>query len=340
MDTAILKKENLGAFLTALNTGRLFAPVARNGRTSFEQIADPGAAALDLDNYIASPKHILFPQTECLFAFGREKDSVTMAPANDAAATVVFGIRPCDARSLVLLDPLFRGDFSDPYYIKRREQTLLIGLACREPAISCFCPSLGGSPASGEGLDMLFIDIGDTYFVKVLTMRAGVALSRCAALLTVSSKEQQAKKDQAERDSLAKIRRRIDLDGVQEKLPRIFEESIWMERANKCLGCGICTYYCPTCHCFDIQDEGDAFRGRRIRVWDSCMFAEFTRHASGVNPRATRAERLRNRVLHKFSYFPRNLGAIACVGCGRCIELCPVNEDIIDILERIKTVNE
>ncbi len=340
MNTAILKKEKLGAFLKSLNATRLIAPVAKKGKTSFEVIADPAAATLDLNDYSASPKKVVFPQTETLFAFKRQKDNLTVAPADQADVTVVFGIRPCDARSFAILDRLFYGDFKDPYYLNKREQTLLIGLACTEPTNRCFCPSLGGSPASEEGLDMLFTDIGDEYYISILTERGKKAHAKAAALVTEPTTEQRAKKDQADKNSLAKIRRQVRLDGIHEKLPRIFESDVWMELANKCLGCGICTYYCPTCHCFDIQDEGDVTEGRRIRVWDSCMFEEFTRHTSGANPRHSRAERLRNRVLHKFSYYPNNLGYIACVGCGRCIEMCPVNEDIIEILDRVRELNE
>ena len=171
MDTAILKKEKLGAFLKSLNATRLIAPVAKKGKTSFEVIADPAAATFDLNDYSASPKKVVFPQTETLFAFKRQKDTLTVAPADQADVTVVFGIRPCDARSFVILDRLFDGDFKDPYYLNKREQTLLIGLACTEPTNRCFCPSLGGSPASEEGLDMLFSDIGDEYYISLLTER-------------------------------------------------------------------------------------------------------------------------------------------------------------------------
>jgi sulfhydrogenase subunit beta (sulfur reductase) len=340
MNTAILKKENLAAFLKSLNARRLIAPVAKKGKTSFELIEDATMAKLDLNDYLASPKKVVFPQTETLFAFKKQKNGVKVAPADRADTTVVFGIRPCDARSFQILDNLFKGDFNDPYYGNKREHTLLIGLACKEPTNRCFCPSLGGSPSSTEGLDVLFTDIGDEYYLHIVTDRARSALSQAAALLSEPDAEHQDKKEQADKAAQAKIRRTVNLDGMHEKLPRIFEHEVWMELANKCLGCGICTYYCPTCHCFDIQDEGDVTEGRRIRVWDSCMFEEFTRHASGVNPRHSRAERLRNRIMHKFSYYPANLGAIACVGCGRCIELCPVNEDIIEILNTVRNVHE
>ncbi len=339
MDAAVLKKDNLIAFLKSLQGVRVIAPVEKNGTTSFELLTDPDAVTLKLDDYTASPKKVLFPQTETLFAFNRERDNLRIAPAEQATETVVFGIRPCDARSFVILDRLFDGDFKDPYYLNKRQQTVLIGLACSDPTNRCFCPSLGGSPAGTEGLDLLFTDSGDSYYIRVITERGQKLLEPAAALLTPPTDEEKNKKDQVEKAAGAKIRRHVNLDEMHERLLRAFESEVWLELANKCLGCGICTYYCPTCHCFDIQDEGDPLAGRRIRVWDACMYEEFTRHTSGANPRHNRAERLRNRILHKFSYYPRNFGYVACVGCGRCIALCPVNEDLIEILDRVRELN-
>ena len=85
-----------------------------------------------------------------------------------------------------------------------------------------------------------------------------------------------------------------------------------------------------------MQDETTAKKGRRIRIWDSCMFPEYTLHASGHNPRPTRAERLKNRIYHKFKFNIDNFGVASCVGCGRCIALCPANVDLIENLSAIK----
>ena len=126
----------------------------------------------------------------------------------------------------------------------------------------------------------------------------------------------------------------MNIDGLVNKLDKIFDDPFWKTIAMKCLRCGICAYLCPTCHCFDIQDETTLSNGARLRVWDSCMYPEYTLHASGHNPRPARENRMRNRVYHKYNYYPKNLDVIACVGCGRCIDGCPVNIDIIDVVNR------
>ena len=340
MDTLILGKEKLKEFLNSLNKAKLIAPVRENSGTAFQEIEAVDKADLDLDDYVASSKKVMFPQTETIFAYTAGADSIDIAEDVDISATVVFGIRPCDAKSFVILDPLFKKDFEDPYYIKRRNAAVLIGLACKHPTNRCFCPSLGGGPASDEGLDILFTDTGDEYFVETVTDRGQELLQNSKALFEVAENSHKEKKEKAVQASLEKIKRRVDLKGMHEILPKVFADSMWKDIGNNCIGCGICTYNCPTCHCFDIQDEGDRNHGRRMRTWDACMYPEFTLHASGENPRPDRSTRIRNRIFHKFAYYPKNLGAIACVGCGRCIELCPVNEDLIEILNKVRAINE
>jgi sulfhydrogenase subunit beta (sulfur reductase) len=118
-------------------------------------------------------------------------------------------------------------------------------------------------------------------------------------------------------------------------LDRIFEHPFWDTIHARCLKCGTCTYLCPTCHCFDISDETKGSDGVRIRSWDSCQYPLFTKMASGHNPRTSQKERWRQRVMHKFRYYVDNFGAVSCVGCGRCVMLCPVNIDIRKIITDI-----
>jgi sulfhydrogenase subunit beta (sulfur reductase) len=155
-------------------------------------------------------------------------------------------------------------------------------------------------------------------------------------LFTEANENQAKKKQEIKKRSENLIKQKLSLSQIEQHLDRLFDSKLWNDIAMKCLGCSVCTYLCPTCHCFDIQDQADLNNGKRIRIWDSCSNPEYTMHASGHNPRPARMNRLRNRIYHKYNYYPKNFDAIACVGCGRCIVKCPVNIDIMDVLCKVK----
>ena len=330
-----LPKDKLPDFLSALSAYQVFAPVKKDTITLFEVIEDCNNVSLDLQNQPVISKKALFPQTEVLFSYDM-KGAVTEADLRDTRDTFIFAIRPCDARSFTMLDPVFEGDFPDPYYLSRRRTSVLAGIACTEPFLNCFCTSIGGSPFSTEGLDLLFTDHNDLFYIEVITEQGQKLLDNVAPLLLSLSAADTKQLAQLTESACTKIKRYIDLTTVPDKLSTLFEHPTWKHFALKCIGCGICTYSCPTCYCFDMQDETTLKKGRRVRTWDSCMFPEYTLHASGHNPRATRTERFRNRIYHKFKYNIDNFNSYSCVGCGRCITLCPVNIDLIEYLSVIK----
>src|SRR5450756_708669 len=329
-------KEKLAEVLSGLSDFKVLAPALTGDVARFQEVTDPTQVTLDYGNSNVPPKELMFPETETLFKYRLGQDEVEASVPSPEEKRVIFGIRPCDAQAYSIVDNLFRWDFNDPYFLNRRESTALVGLACADPCANCFCPSVGGGPASEEYLDAVMFDLGDAVYLKTLTDKGeGVAEALSGVLEAAGGDEKKAADKQA-KDALGKIQRSIDTAGIPEKLPSLYDHPFWEQFSDRCLGCGICTYLCPTCHCFDIQDESEAFDARRARMWDTCMFAEYSLHTSGHNPRPTRKERTRNRISHKYSYFPEKFDVIACVGCGRCINYCPVNIDILDILEKSK----
>ncbi|MCL0060455.1 4Fe-4S dicluster domain-containing protein, partial [Dehalococcoidia bacterium] len=133
----------------------------------------------------------------------------------------------------------------------------------------------------------------------------------------------------------SKVTREIDTQHLSHRLLSCFEdEEYWEKVAAKCIGCGICTFLCPTCHCFDISDEMVKKQGARFRCWDSCAFPLYTKMPM-ENPREEKWQRVRQKVCHKFEFHPMSFDVIACTGCGRCIRLCPVNWDICQTLAQL-----
>ncbi len=284
-----------------------------------------------------SVKRFFFPQPEVLALFSTtdREGSCCQVPADGGRARILLGVRPCDGRSVELNNMVYR---EDPYYQAARSKTILVGLSCRTRSTTCFCTWTGGSPLGTDGLDILLTELDHGIVLETMTRR-GEELLAGAGLPAAGD-------DETER--LEQLRRQeAGLGGAVENpaavlgekpLMALYEAPFWDQVAQPCLNCGICTFLCPTCYCFDIQDEVMHGSGHRIRYWDSCMFPLFTLHASGHNPRGQKVQRVRNRFLHKLKYFPDRFGPLSCVGCGRCIRECPVNIDIRGVLRDLLAV--
>lgn len=271
-------------------------------------------------------KEAVFPRHEKLYSYQFRGKQVEMTDAEAPAADqIIVGARPCDAAALSILDKVFNWDFQDSLFNRRRELTTIITLACTTSDEHCFCTSVECGPDDPRGSDVMLYDLGDgTYEVRCLTEK-GKALF--AGQTQASDKVGQA--GPAPKSNL-------DLDAVGQFLGDGFEKPQWTAYTVRCLGCGACAFNCPTCHCFDIVDEGNAAGGSRVRNWDACQFSLFTLHASGHNPRSGQAQRQRQRIYHKFQIYPEKFGEVLCTGCGNCTRNCPVSLGVRPVLEAIQ----
>lgn len=278
------------------------------------------------------PKDVFFPQTEKMYKFASDGMEGSLESAMEQPKQqVLFGIRPCDAKSIHCLDHVFlTKGFVDEFYQSKRDNTLLISIGCNGPAEpTCFCQSMGVNPQDADDVDVNMVDLGDSYGAEAKSPKGEEFLTKYFNLFTDSF---------APVPQVAEFPLSLDVNGVSEKLQKMFDHPLWEEVSRKCLGCGACTYLCPTCHCFDVSARVAGNQGFRFRCWDSCMFSEYTRMAGGHNPRPSKKERVRNRFLHKLQYFPERYGDLLCTGCGRCLSKCPVNMDITNIIKQIREV--
>ncbi len=331
----ILPKNKLNHWLAALKKHDLFTPTRNGDVVLFSPFSGEKDVILE-GRPTLGPKGILFPQTETLFTYRIGKNAEIVDAADKRTKRIIFGIRPCDARAFSVLDNLFKDEYQDTYYLNAREATTLVGLTCSQPNTNCFCTSLSGSPGERDDVDILLTDLGDGYYVDIVTEKGQILVDENYQLFSEVSDSDESRKEAIIADAEKSISRMIDSTDLPNKLGKIFESDYWNKTAMKCIGCGTCTYLCPTCYCFDIQDEIQGIKGKRARMWDSCMYPEYTIHTSGHNPRPARMNRIRNRVYHKFKYYHDNFDVHLCIGCGRCVDKCPVNIDIIDIITHVK----
>ena len=326
----VISHNTLASWLDAIAAEKaLIAPRNVDGVLLYRQVAQAGDIAWDGARPRLSAKEALFPPTEPLLTIDIQGQQVTLNETFPQGEQVLFGLRPCDARGIQALDALFIDhEPADAYYARRRANTTLIGLACQEMGDTCFCTSVGGAPDDPTGLDLLLSEVDGGFAVTVVTER-GAAIAQALPQKTVPGEPPAPKlKDESPTIPDTAI------------WPQVFTEDAWADLSERCLSCRICAYVCPTCRCFDVRDEASsegngAQQFERVRCWDSCAGEAYRRIAGGHNPRAAKGERLRNRFFCKFYYYPAQYGPLACTGCGRCIDACPVNIDLVEVLGQV-----
>jgi ferredoxin len=285
-------------------------------------------------NTVVPPKNSFLLNMEKLFDFHKENDGYKLAVPAPEKPRLIFGIRPCDAKAMAMIDMVFKDTYEDSYYLSKRRNTLLVGLGCTNPYDSCFCTSLGfDGPTDSADVDLMLIDSGEDFLIEEVTDRGKELMAKTKGTAEATQNdENKAKK--AKEAAVQKVTRKIDIKEIKEKFPASFEnEALWESLAAKCVSCGICTFLCPTCYCFDINDEASRGNGARYRNWDSCSFPLYTKMPM-ENPREEKWRRVRQKVHHKYTFYPKLFDIIACTGCGRCIRLCPVNWDITQTLTK------
>jgi len=322
-----------------LKQHKVLAPVRRDGICVYDWLASPQQFDLTCTIPRNSAKAALLPRTEVLFHYqlGKDKDEVIPPPA--PKPQVLLGLHPCDIRAINVLDAVFSAEPApDQPYLARRALTTLIGHGSPDDVPAAFFLDLGIDPLDNRDSDLFLVPLGSGRYALEIITDKGRSLAPAYQSFKNAASEDLALIAEYRRQSAAKVKQGYDLEALQIKLEKIFESSVWNDIHDKCVGCGICTFLCPTCHCFDIQEETRGNKGTRVRVWDTCQFELFTRHASGHNPRLSQKARTRQRIMHKFCYGIGKFKIPFCVGCGRCVIYCPMNNDLRTILKKIQEI--
>ncbi len=334
-----LSRNRLDEFFAALAEKQaLYLPVEQGEGQARYQRWSQGAKLANALNTVRSAKDFFFPQTENLVDFKMSGKTIEIIdPRTEGEDFVVFGVRACDARSFTILDKVFLVDPVDSYYKSRREHGTIVTMACTRPQETCFCTAFGIDPAAPEG-DAACWMTGDALYCTAHTEKGEAFLNALPEFWEEAEEEPVKAQQEATRQVMARLPlSKFSMGSFGgEVLMKVFDSDKWEGLSEACLGCGTCTFVCPTCQCYDIKDFDTGHEIKRFRCWDSCMYSDFTKMAHG-NPRLTQKERFRQRFMHKLVYFPaNNNGEYGCVGCGRCLSKCPISMNIVKVAKALE----
>lgn len=325
-------------FKTLAITYPLFLPVEDEaGQAKFDAWKE-GAILSKKLNTVKSAKEFFFPQVENMMDFKVEGKKIEIVDLrSEKEDFIIFGAKACDVRSFTILDSVYLADPVDSFYKNRRDRGIVFTMACNRPESSCFCENFAIDPTNPEGDVVTWMD-ETTLYLEAKTPKGKKVLASLDDLLEDTDTAAVKAQQKATKEVLAKLPfAHLDLSNFKkENMMQYFNSPQWEQLSESCLACGTCTYVCPTCQCYDIRDFDTGHGIKRFRCWDSCMFSDFTKMAHG-NPRVTQKERFRQRFMHKLIYYPsNNEGVFGCVGCGRCLNKCPVSMNIVKVIKALE----
>jgi sulfhydrogenase subunit beta (sulfur reductase) len=275
-----------------------FGAVEENGEVVFDKISRFSEVSEKKSRY--APKEFLISRNE----------NVLSTP--DTTRKAVFGIKSCDLKGFYIMDKQILG--KDPFYTAKRNNTLFVNFVCTEQCAGGFCSTFGGPLL--EEYQIQVVRDGENYYVlssdefsKYLDGFKEADLSRVDEMMS----------------KFKEMSPPLNVEGIENRIK--WNSILWKNFASECISCGACNYSCPTCYCFDLYDRDD----ERLREWDSCILGGFTSTSAG-NVRNSLDERLRQRFYHKFVYYKKSRGEYLCTGCNRCVDDCPVEIDIKEVI--------
>jgi len=280
---------------------------------------------LDYARTMQSVKKFFMPPRDELLRFDLTDDSFAPAAIGPLNA-ILLGIHSYDRAAVDRLDYNFSQGQPEKNYLKRREGVLWVGVSF-EPDAFHFSGSVGIGPQDSRGFDIFLTKTSDGYLVDLMTS-AGEELCRGFELPGATEPK----------PAPGYFQQHIFLPQAKlnEVMAASYKNPIWAETAETCVGCGSCNIVCPTCYCFNVEENVNitVTGGSRDRTWDGCMLREFSEVAGGEVFREGLAERQRHRVMRKFKYLSDKTGHPWCVGCGRCTAYCTAGISIVSIVNR------
>src|SRR4030043_1777957 len=233
-----LDKKDFRSFLQSLiETYDLFAPVQlAEGVSVYRKIYQPEEVDLTHPNPQKPAKDLFFPQSEVMLRYEKVGNQTPMIPADEVKRErILFGARPCDIEAISIIEKVFAGkEYTDVYFLEKRKKTTIIGLGCNNPLPTCVCSSAGGDPFLRAGSDLFFIDLGEAYFVELLT-ETGMVFQKNPFVKEADQKDLTLVKE-LEDKVFEKVGFSIPIDGIEKRLDLMTESSFWDRVHEGCMG--------------------------------------------------------------------------------------------------------
>jgi sulfhydrogenase subunit beta (sulfur reductase) len=320
-----------------------YAPVEKFGKYDYKKVS--GLSGCDPDspiNTTMSVKPLFFPRSAKVMNFTETSEGTTISGVDEdplAGKRVILGVKHCDARSLQVLDQVYKWDYIDADYQKRRENTIIVSTRCSKAGANCFCTSLDYDVENSDAHDVRIVKgLNGKIYIQAVTEKGEIFLKSTGNQNPVTNGNAGEEIRKQYNDFESSFRLKMNYKEVNEKLQGAFESEGFEDVSRNCIGCNTCAFICPTCHCFKISDEKVKDSGVRYKSYDSCNNGYFTLMAGGHNPRPVKYRRWRQRAMHKFVYYKERFGVNLCVGCGKCAISCPVNISIFDVVKQVANV--
>lgn len=332
-----MQSKFLDVFLESLEKfGSLYGPVRKDGVLRFDKVER--VSDLEISDHVPMIplKKLFHPMKFTMLQF----DECGFCPDYSVIEKrVVIGVHPCDIHGLLRLDEIFMANPADPYYTELRRNSSIIGFSCM-PNKSSLCRTTGTDMIE-EGFDLFFIDLGEFYLVWVGSSRGYDMIHEREEFFEENVSQEDIDKYVKWREKRNSIfEQKFDFKSMPDFMELNYNSDIWKYFADKCLSCGQCSMVCPTCNCYTVTDVFDVtneVKGKRNRMWDSCMFVDYSLVAGGHNFRGARLDRLKLWYTHKLKSFGNEYGRPGCIGCGRCVETCPVDINVLTVATALTT---
>lgn len=338
-DLKYITHENFAKFLNKLNKDYLvYVPEKKGEMIRYEKYSGDNENIVIGEIRAVEPVKSFFTRAREMVAEGFNSD----VPHSEDKPFAVVGVKACDLKGFKVQDHVFADDGDkDPFYVKLREENLIISADCTSTKPTCFCGAIGITPYPSEDYDLNLSEMEHGFLIAVGSDKGGTVIEKNSILFQEAGDKFITRRDDNRHRVTSQVEENIkdnelpSQDAFKDMVERNFGSGIWEDEAKMCVECGACTVICPTCHCFFLYDQKNEKNMARLRVWDSCMIKDYARVGGGENPREKLWMRLRNRFEKKFDFFPKVLDIYACTGCGRCISACPAKIDIRKVIKRL-----